>query len=106
MESVYCDCECSDFNHVVRFEYFDRDGEAYVSVRLNYWDRWYKRVWNALRYVFKRDVAYGHYDVTILREQDYARIHDILDRSALKKRQLRAAGKLPPLPTDNSLPFE
>jgi|SRR5579871_2747589 len=88
MEQSYFDCQCSDFNHLVRFE-LDDDGDVYVSVRMNYWEPWWKRVWNAIRYVFKRDVAYGHFDVTMLREEDFARLHDLMDRAALILRRER-----------------
>jgi hypothetical protein len=88
MEQSYFDCQCSDFNHLVRFE-LDNDGDVYVSVRMNYWEPWWKRVWNAIRYIFKRDVAYGHFDVTMLREEDFARLHDLMDRAALILRRER-----------------
>ncbi len=78
-------CQCSDFNHVVRFTLDPSDGEVWLDVRLNHYDPWWKRVWNAVRYVFKRDVAYGHYDVTMLREEDYDRLRDLLKRSEIAK---------------------
>lgn len=87
MEHTYVECQCSDFNHVVRISFDPTDGEVWLDVRLNYCDPWWKRVWNAIRYVFKRPVAYGHYDVTMLREEDFFRVHDILDRAALVHRQ-------------------
>lgn len=85
METDHFDCQCSDFNHTVRFTLDPRDGDVYLDVRLNYWDRWYKRIWNAIKYVFKRDVAYGHYDVTLLKEEDYDRLRDLLKRSEIAK---------------------
>jgi hypothetical protein len=100
MEVHFFSCECSDFNHIVRFDYDDDDGDLCVTVRLNSWGRWYKRLWSALKYVFGSDTAYGHWDVTILREDDYHKLHDLLDRSKLKKTQLRAAGRLPQVPTE------
>jgi hypothetical protein len=101
MEQHYFECQCSDFNHVIRFTFDEEDGEVWLDVRLNYFEPWYKRVWNAIRFVFKRPVAYGHYDVTMVREEDYARLHDLLDRSALVKRKQRlvtATGMLPEKP--------
>lgn len=85
METDHFDCQCSDFNHTFRLTLDPQDGEVWLDVRLNHYDPWWKRVWNAVKYVFKRDVAYGHYDVTLLREEDYDRIRDILKRSEIAK---------------------
>ena len=85
MEMEHFDCQCSDFNHTIRFSHSPCDGEVWLEMHLNYYDRWWKRVWNALKYVFKRDVAYGHYDVTMLREEDYDRIRDLLKQSEIAK---------------------
>lgn len=85
METDHFDCQCSDFNHTFRVTLDPQDGDVYIDVRMNYWEPWYKRVWNAVKYVFKRDVAYGHYDVTMLREEDYDRLRDILRRSEIAK---------------------
>jgi hypothetical protein len=87
MESHWFDCSCSDYNHVVRFEYVPLDGEVYLSYRLNGYEPWWKRVWIAVKYVFKRPVAYGHYDVTLLRPEDFSRLYALLDRAELFNRQ-------------------
>lgn len=85
METDHFDCQCSDFNHTFRVTLDPQDGDVYIDVRMNYWEPWYKRIWNAVKYVFKKDTAYGHYDVTLLREEDYDRIRDILKRSEIAK---------------------
>jgi len=83
MEHHYVDCQCSDFNHVIRFVLDEKDGELWLEVRMNHWEPWYKRVWNAVKYVFKKDVAYGHYDVTMLRVEDLVKLHRLFDRSSM-----------------------
>lgn len=85
METEHFDCACSDFNHTVRFTLDPDDGDLYIDVRLNNWGHWYTRIWTAIRYIFKRHVAYGHYDVTILRDEDYDRMRDLLKRSEISK---------------------
>lgn len=82
LERHHFDCQCSDFGHIFRLTYDPIDADVTLTVSLNHFDPWYKRIWNAVRYVFKRTTPYGHYDVTILRQQDYARFHALLDRSA------------------------
>lgn len=85
MERYHFDCQCSDFQHSFRFTLDPEDGEVWLDVHLANWLPWYKRVWAALRYVFKCDRAYGHYDVTILRDEDYDRLRDLLRRSEIAK---------------------
>jgi hypothetical protein len=85
MEEEYMTCQCSDFNHTVRFTLDPQDGDVYLDVRMNYYDPWWKRIWNAVKYVFKRDVAYGYYDCTLLREEDYDRLRDLMRRSEIAK---------------------
>lgn len=87
MEHRYFDCQCSDFNHVFRFVLDEKDGEVWLEVNLNKYLPWYKRVWEAVRFVFGWEKAYGHYDIVMLREEDYTQLHGLLDRSALIKRK-------------------
>lgn len=85
MEMHHFDCQCSDFNHTVRFTLDPQDGDVYLEVRMNYFDPWYKRIWNAVKYVFKRDVAYGFFDVTMLKDEDYDRVRDLLKRAEIAR---------------------
>lgn len=85
LEHTWCDCQCSDFDHVFRFTLDPNDGDVLLEAHLNHYGSWWKRVWNAIRYVFKRPVAYGHYDVTMLKEEDYDRLRDLFRRSEIAK---------------------
>lgn len=62
MEHKYFECDCNDANHVVRFTWFQDewegrklDREIYIEVFMNHNYSWYKRVWLALKYIFKAD---------------------------------------------------
>lgn len=90
MEEHFFSCTCGDYNHLVRFELDPEYGEVYLTVRLNSYEPWWKRVWIAVKYVFGYPHAYGHYDVTILREEDFVRLHAILDRAQFALRQQRS----------------
>ena len=85
METHYFDCQCSDFGHTFRFMLDREDGDVYLEVQLKDWEPWYKRVLNALKYVFRRKVAYGFYDTTMLRDEDYDRLRDMLRHSEIAK---------------------
>ena len=81
MESLYLDCQCSDMNHTVRFSLDDVDGDIYVEVRLNRWKPWYKRLLDGIKHVLNINVPYGHYDTTMLRDEDYVKLQQLLLRS-------------------------
>ena len=85
METEHFDCECGSFDHVVRFTLDLDDGDVHLDVRLNSWLPLRKRVWLALKYVFKVVPKYGHYDVTMLREDDYNRFRNMLRKSEIAK---------------------
>ena len=87
----YFDCQCHDFNHTIRLTLDPQDGDVYLDVRLNDWMPWHRRIWNAVKYIFKYDVTDGHYDVTLLREEDHDRIRDILRQSEISRANLRSA---------------
>lgn len=89
----YFDCQCSDFNHVFRFVFDEKDGDMWLEVQLNHWLPWHKRVWQAIRYLFAKRQAYGHFDTTMLREEDVARLQALLTRSSLFKQQQAASRK-------------
>ena len=88
METSYYDCECGDFDHAFRFSVDPDDGDLTLEARLNIFLPWYKRVWLAILYVLGRSEGYGdgHYDVTVVREKDYARLVELIrSSSAIKK---------------------
>jgi hypothetical protein len=95
MQHHYVDCQCSDFGHVIRFVMDEEDGELWLEVHMNHYEPWYKRIWNAVKYVLKKDVAYGHYDVTMLRNEDLVKLHDLFDRSSLLRRSHGTAQEKP-----------
>ena len=94
LEEHYVACACSDFNHVFRFVFDPDDGDLWLEVQLRQWRPWYKRAWIALRYAFGLQQAYGHYDVTVLKSADFARLHALLDRAEAFDRARSAAAAL------------
>lgn len=62
MEHKYFECDCNHPNHVLRFTWFQDewenrklDREIWIEIFLNHHYSWYKRVWLALKYIFKAD---------------------------------------------------
>jgi hypothetical protein len=88
MEQHYFECQCSDFSHVFRFVMDEEDGQVHLESQLDMWSPWYKRLWLALFYVLGlQRRGYGHYDVTLVRLEDFHRLHDLLDRAKLLQLQ-------------------
>jgi hypothetical protein len=84
IESIYhFDCRCEDFRHNIRFNVENDTGDVYLSTHINHCCAWYKRVWRAVRYIFKLDAIDGHYDVTFIKYEDYDKIRDVLMRSEI-----------------------
>lgn len=74
-------CQCSDFRHDIRFTFDPHDGDIWLDVNLVAVDPWYKRILTAIKYVFGKDRAYGDYDCTLLRIEDYAKLRTLFDKS-------------------------
>jgi hypothetical protein len=82
IESIHhLDCRCEDFRHSIRFNVENDTGDVYVSTHINHCYPWYKRIWYALRYVFKQDSIDGHYDISYIKYEDYDKLRDILMRA-------------------------
>lgn len=81
MKREYFSCQCSDFRHDIRFTLDPEDGQLWLEVNLEPIHTWYKRVWIAIKYVFGKDRAYGYYDCTLMRTEDYPRLRKLLDKS-------------------------
>ncbi len=81
MQPLYAECQCSDFNHLIRFNLDKDDGEVFLDTHLNQYLPWYRRIAIAWRYIFGRIDKFGHYDCTMLKPEDTKRIMDLLQHS-------------------------
>jgi len=80
-KSYYFDCRCWSNEHTLRFsiDVDEVDQTLFTSIFLNDWQRWYKRVWQALKYVFGFKCSYGHWDCWSLDQHDVKKLRDMLD---------------------------
>lgn len=83
MEYHHFDCQCHYYEHCVRFTLDDEDGDVCVEVRMNHFLPWWKRLWVAVGYVLGFTGPHGHFGDTRLKSDDWARLHNLLDRAAL-----------------------
>lgn len=75
--SEFFECKCDSDEHTVRFVLDKEDKEIYLSVYLNQYRWWYQRVWVAIKYAFGYKCKYGHWDVTMFKEEDTTRLRDM-----------------------------
>lgn len=75
-------CQCSDPEHQL-IMFYDDDIEApavYVSIHLSPERNFFKRLWNGLKYIFrKKRSIYGDFDEIILRPTDVDKLKKAVD---------------------------
>lgn len=79
-EILICKC-CSD-EHQIIFHWWDDEiigGEVYVEVLLNPEWRWYRRIWEAIKYIFGHRSKYGMFDEIILDKNDIPKLEKIIE---------------------------
>lgn len=81
MENYYFDCQCSDFNHTFRFVLDNSDGDVWLEARLSQFRPWYLRMWIALKYIFNKDNAYGHYDITLIKYEQLVKLQELINKA-------------------------
>jgi len=75
----YFECQCTSPEHGIKFEY-DEDNEIILSYFLNQYRSWWQRVWIAVKYVFGYKCRYGHFDVTLFKNEDIPRLIKLLEK--------------------------
>lgn len=94
----HLECVCTDPSHtaVVELALSDRDTledpEIRLSIQLTPFLPWYKRVYEAVRYVFgiNRTMWGGHWDVCILDKSSIEKLHSMVTAYTIV-RKMRAA---------------
>ena len=77
----YFECQCCCEEHMVKLAYDPGDNEIYFAYYLNDWDRLYKRIWSAIKYIFKKEPCrWGHFDCTLLHYKDTQRMIKVLQQ--------------------------
>ena len=84
IEFEYFDCQCSSSDHILRFCYDEEDNLLYTEIQLIQYRNIFKRIWIALKYIFKYQCRYGHWDCWMLKEDDCSKLKKLLNR-VLKK---------------------
>lgn len=73
-------CDCHSPEHLIMFDYDEEMNYMYMSVFLDQYRPWYKRIGLAIKYVFGYTGPYGHYDTWILKNTDIVRFKKVLNQ--------------------------
>jgi len=71
-------CQCNSTEHQLIFSYFPDDKEVYVSVHLIP-NRFWKRLINAIKYIFGHKSEYGDFDEFIFKSEDADKLQSVVN---------------------------
>jgi len=71
-------CRCDSTEHQLIFSYLPDDKEVYVSVHLIPVIFW-KRLINAIKYIFKHKSKYGDFEEFIFRSEDADKLQSVVN---------------------------
>lgn len=80
MEKEFFICQCNNTEHQLVFNYFKDDigGDVYVEVHLVP-DSFWKRIKNAVKYIFGHRSKYGDFDEFIFKKEDANKLQEVVD---------------------------
>lgn len=78
----YTECLCHSDEHALKWKWDtdleNDDPNVYLSYFLEQYHPWYVRIWIAMKYIFGYKSKCGHFDCTMLNDQDVADLVDFL----------------------------
>ena len=84
VEALYIDCECSSMEHTMRFMYWKEkdpsDDRVYVTIHLAPEKSFWKRLVNAIKYMFGYRSRYGDFDEVIIEPTKAKQIVTLLSK--------------------------
>ena len=80
MEQEFFICQCNNAEHQLIFSYFKDDnfGDVYVTVHLVP-DSFWKRIKNAIKYIFGYKSKYGDFDEFIFKKEDASKLQNVVN---------------------------
>lgn len=86
MESDLFVCACYNVEHQIIFGYDPKWDEIYVSIHLRP-DNFFKRIKNAIKYIFGHRSKWGDFDEFIFNDKDIERLKTILNNVSICKKE-------------------
>lgn len=83
MEKEYFECSCCHFDHTFRVVFDPDDKEIWMEIHMSITISWWRRAWKAIKYIFGRDVEFGHYDEIMIKREDLSRLIAMLEKAKI-----------------------
>ena len=71
-------CQCHNTEHQLIFSYFPDSDNVFVSVHLIP-NRFLKRIWFAIKYIFGYRSRYGHFDEFVFNKADVNKLQKVVN---------------------------
>lgn len=82
----YVECQCDSGDHVIRFVYSPADDKTnfppdlYMEVQMCQPNGFFRRLWLAVKYLFKKECEYGHWDCTLIAVDEVIKLQKLLEQ--------------------------
>jgi hypothetical protein len=80
METHYFECHCHSPEHTLSFHFFEDEPKMLSAYIFLSPDSFFKRIWNAIKYIFGYKCKYGHFDEFILNPKDAEKLINLLQK--------------------------
>ena len=78
--SEFFECQCGSDEHTLRFVYDKENNEFYLSIFLDNYRPWWKRLGLSIKYLFGYKSRYGHFGEWLMEQEDASRLSIMLDK--------------------------
>lgn len=81
-EFQYFSCGCSSPEHTLRFVLYDEPKEfpeLYAEIHMGTWQPWFKRIWVALKFIFKISPTESHFETWTLKPEEARRLREFTE---------------------------
>jgi hypothetical protein len=82
MKTYYFQCDCSSQQHTVGITFDIDEKEMSFEVQLSKYHGFWGRLVRAIRYVLGYQCKYGHWDTTIMNEEKFVELYNVMTRFA------------------------
>lgn len=79
-KTYYFQCDCSSQEHTFGMEFDAAEKEVVIHVQLCQYRSIWKRLVVAVKYVFGYECKYGHWDTTMMNEEKFMDLYNLMTR--------------------------
>lgn len=79
-KTYYFQCDCSSQEHTIGIDFDTVEKEVALHVQLFQYHSFFKRVVLAVRYIFGYQCKYGHWDTTLMNEEKFMDLYNLMSR--------------------------